>query len=177
MDVASLRAAVAARPILDTVGDLVGLLSRLPQDMALTLDEQVRVDPSEPGQLYAVTPRLIGMVDTDSMGKTTGLELGLVCVPAHEDPAAQAAAVTARDSLVPENVLARAEVRIESGDVQAGLKDVGALLKEVGYLLGESAKWLAKGDPNAATLGVEADRIGHACARITQLANTVEVPE
>ncbi|MEV6726889.1 hypothetical protein AB0M94_38965 [Streptomyces xanthochromogenes] len=173
-----LRAVIAAQPILDNVGDLVRLLSQLPTDMALALDEHVRVDPAEPAQMYTITPRLVGMVDYESgtPQMVPGLELGTVYIPSDGDEATQAAAAVRRD-LLPENDLARAQARIENGDLQAGLKDLTGLLREVGHLLGESAKWLARGDTAVTSLQVEADRIGHAVARITQLADTVEVPE
>ncbi len=173
-----LAAAIAGHPILDNVGDLVRLLSQLPPDMALALDEHVRADPAEPAQMYTVTPRLVSMVDyeTGTPQMVPGLELGTVYVPADGDIGAQAAAAVRRD-LLPENVLARAEARIEDGDLQAGLKDLTGLLREIGRLLGEGAKWLSRDDPAVASLQVEADRIGHASARIAQLADTVEVPE
>ncbi|MER6318928.1 hypothetical protein ABT237_35005 [Streptomyces sp. NPDC001581] len=173
-----LAASIAAHPILDNVGDLVRLLSQLPPDMALALDEHVRADPAEPAQMYTITPRLIGMADyeTGTPRVVPGLELGTVYIPSDGDQAAQAAAAVRRD-LLPENDLARAQARIEDGDLQAGLKDLTGLLREAGRLLEESAKWLSRDDTAVTSLQVEADRIGHAAARITRLADTVEVPE
>ncbi|MFE7268536.1 hypothetical protein ACFU9B_42305 [Streptomyces sp. NPDC057592] len=172
------RAALAAHPMLDSVGDLAQLLAKLPPDMALVLDEHVRVDPDEPGQTYTVTPRLTGMVDysAGTPQQTLGLELGQVCVPAYEDDAAQAAAVVRR-GLVPENTLVRGERRVEGGDLRDGLTDVTAVLESVARLLTDAAAWLGTGDPDADSLRVEAGRIDHAAARVAQLAKTVEVPE
>ncbi|SCK55673.1 MULTISPECIES: hypothetical protein [unclassified Streptomyces] len=169
--------AIAAHPILDNVGDLARLLSQLPPDMALTLDQHVRADPAEPAEMYTVTPRLVGMADDETAQTVPGLQLGTVYVPAEGDENAQAAAAV-RGDLLPENLLARAGARILDGrDLQAGLKDLTGLLQEVGLLLGEGAKWLSRDDPAMTSLQVEADRIQHAAARITQLADTVESPE
>jgi len=172
-----LTAAIAAHPTLDNVGDLVRLLSQLPSDMPLTLDEHVRTVDAGLGQMYTVTPRVIGMYDhkAEPPGMVPGLELGLVCIPAEEDEADQAAAAVRRD-LLPENSLARAEVRVQNGDIPAALKDLTGLLKEVKRLLVESTNWLDGNDPAGTSLKVEADRVGHTAARVAQLADTVELP-
>ncbi|MFF3554288.1 hypothetical protein ACFYXL_12835 [Streptomyces tsukubensis] len=172
-----LAAAIAAHPVLDTVGDLVRLLSQLPPDMALTLDQHVRADPAEPTEVYTITPRLVGLVDEETAQTVPGLQLGTVYVPADGDDGAQAAAAARRD-LLPENALARAGARILDGrELPAGLKDLTGVLQDVGLLLGEGAKWLSQDDPAMTSLQVEADRLGHAAARIAQLADMVEAPE
>ncbi|MFB8044177.1 hypothetical protein ACFC8F_23185 [Streptomyces hydrogenans] len=178
MEIDRIRAALTAQPMLNSVGDLMRLLSQLPPDMPLTLDEHVRTDPTGLGQMYTVTPRVIGMYNHQAKppGMAPGLELGLVCIPAEEDEAEQAAAAVRRD-LLPENPLARAEARVQGGAIPAGLKDLTGLLKDAKHLLAESADWLSRDDPAGESLRVEADRIGHAAARIAQLADTVEVPE
>ncbi|MGD6765961.1 hypothetical protein ACOKM5_44270 [Streptomyces sp. BH097] len=175
-----LATTIAAHPMLDSVGGLARLLSQLPSEMALKLDEYVRADPAEPDQVYTVTPRLVGMVSglgTESAHMTPGLELGTVYIPADAEEDVQAAAAVRRH-LPPYDVLPRAEDRIDNGDLRGGMKDLAAVLANVALLIEETTpKWLATGDPVAESLRVEAERITHAAARVTQLAETVEVPE
>ncbi|MGP9023195.1 hypothetical protein ACT1U9_32925 (plasmid) [Streptomyces sp. BR1] len=171
---------IAAHPMLDSVGALAALLAQLPPEMALKLDELVRADPAEPDQVYTVTPRLVGMVSgigTEDAKMTPGLELGTVYVPADGAEDVQAAAAVRRD-LPPYDTLARAEDRIDNGRLREGFKDLSAVLQNIALLLEEVApKWLAHGDPAAESLRVEAGRIAHAADRVTQLSETVEVPE
>ncbi|MYW69092.1 hypothetical protein GTY65_34220 [Streptomyces sp. SID8379] len=175
-----LAATIAAHPMLDSVGALTALLAQLPPEMALKLDEHVRADPSERDQVYTVTPRLVGMVSgigTETAHMTPGLELGTVYVPADGEEDVQAAAAVRRH-LPPFDTLARAEDRIDDGNLREGLKDLSAVLQNIALLLEETApKWLARGDEAAESLRVEAGRIAHAADRVTQLAETVEVPE
>ncbi|WP_413102541.1 hypothetical protein [Streptomyces sp. Inha503] len=175
-----LAATIAAHPMLDSVGALAALLAQLPPKMALTLDEHVRADPAEEDQVYTVTPRLVGMVSgigTEEAHMTPGLELGTVYIPADGAEDIQAAAAVRRD-LPPYDTLARAEDRIDTGDLNDGLKDLSTVLHGIGLLLEEVApKWLERGDEAAESLRVEAGRIANAADRVRQLAASVEVPE
>ncbi|MFE3502976.1 hypothetical protein [Kitasatospora sp. NPDC059160] len=172
-----LVAAVAAHPMLDSVGALAHLLAQLPPEMSLWLDGHAREDPdNRPRQQFlAVTPRIVGVTSPAGTERSMepGLELGTVYVPFDSDPGSQAAAAVRRD-LLPECAYARAEERMEQGAVPGALGDIASVLEDVGGLLRAAAEWLDRASSDAQNLHVEASRISQAAERVAQMAKSIK---
>lgn len=177
---ARLRAAVAAAPMVDTVGGMRALLEQLPDDMPLSLDDHHRALPHEPNQVYTVHPSLVGTVaglGTPAESKRTGLLLTQVYVPFPADEEEQAAVAT-RDDLPAYGELPRAAHYLERGQLRPGLTDTAEVLDEVAHLVGEvAAGYVETGSAGLAALEVEAERITQAAARVRKLAGEVEAAE
>ncbi|MEW1926397.1 hypothetical protein [Streptomyces sp. NPDC088360] len=175
-----LRAAVAAAPMVDTVGALRALLEQLPDEMPLFLDDHHRALPGEPDQVHTVHPSLVGTVSglgTPAESKEPGLMLTQVYVPFPAEEEEQAA-VAARDDLPAYGELARAAYYLERGELRPGLKDVTEVLEELAHLVGEvAAGYVARGSDAESTLRVETERITHTAARVGKLADEVEAAE
>ncbi|MFI9311243.1 hypothetical protein [Streptomyces triculaminicus] len=171
-----LRSAVAAAPMVDTVGELRALLEQLPDEMPLSLDDHHRALPDEPNQVHTVHPSLVATVSglgSEAESKQPGLMLTQVYVPFPAEPEEQAAVAT-RDDLPAYGELARAAYYLERGELRAGLKDVAEVLEELAHLVGEVAADFTEHDEEGSTLRVEAKRITHASERIGKLADEVE---
>ncbi|MFH8410425.1 hypothetical protein ACH4FX_37465 [Streptomyces sp. NPDC018019] len=171
-----LRAAVAAAPMLDTVGELRALLEQLPGEMPLSLDDHHRALPGAPDQVHTIHPRLVATVSgpaTEAETTRPGLMLTQVYVPFPAEEEEQAAVAT-RDDLPAYGELPRAAHHLERGELRPGLKDVAEVLAEVAHLVGEVAADFAEHDEDGAQLRVEAKRITHAAARVRRLADEVE---
>lgn len=171
-----LRSAVAAAPMVDTVGELRALLEQLPGEMPLSLDDHHRALPGEPDQVHTIHPRLVAVVSglaTEAESKQPGLMLTQVYVPFPAEEAEQVA-VAARDDLPAYGELPRAAYHLERGELRPGLKDVAEVLEEVAHLVGEVAAEFAEQDEDGSQLRVEAKRITHAAERVGKLADTVE---
>ncbi|MFE4829822.1 hypothetical protein [Streptomyces sp. NPDC056672] len=179
-----LRAAIAAAPMVDTVGELRALLERLPGEMPLQLADHHRALPDEEDQVHTVHPSLVAMVSglaTPAESKQPGLLLTQVYVPFPADEEEQAAVAT-RDDLVPAvpayGELARAAHYLERGQLRLGLKDVAEVLEELAHLVGEvAAGYVSRGSDAESTLRVETERIAHTAARVGKLADEVEAAE
>jgi hypothetical protein len=175
-----LRAAVAAVPMVDTVGELRALLEQLPDEMPLSLDEHHRALPDEPDQVHTVHPSLVGTVSglgTPAESKQPGLMLTQVYVPFPADEEEQAAVAT-RNDLPAYGELARAAHYLERGELRPGLKDVAEVLEELAHLVGEvAAGYVERGSDAESTLRVETERITHTAARVGKLADEVEAAE
>ncbi|WP_326707969.1 hypothetical protein [Streptomyces cyaneofuscatus] len=172
-----LLATVAAHPVVENVGSLADLLAKLPPEMSLWLDEHAREDPANrmKQQFLAVTPRIVGV--SNSEGPTgpsmeAGLELGIVHVPFNSSPDERVALAT-RSDLPPDSAYARAEHRMELGQVPAALGDLASLLRNVAGLLEGATEWMDRNSTDAESLHVEASRINQAAARIGQAAKTI----
>ncbi|MBD0844235.1 hypothetical protein ICC28_36925 [Streptomyces sp. TRM68416] len=171
-----LRAAVAAAPMVDTVGELRALLEQLPDEMPLSLDDHHRAMPGEPDQVHTIHPRLVAVVSglaTEAESKQPGLMLTQVYVPFPAEDEEQAAVAT-RDDLPAYGELPRAAYHLERGELRAGLKDVTEVLEELAHLVGEVAADCTEHDEDGSQLRVEAKRITHAAERVGKLADTVE---
>ncbi|MFK0121621.1 hypothetical protein [Streptomyces sp. NPDC090994] len=171
-----LRAAVAAAPMIDTVGELRALLEQLPDDMPLSLDDHHRALPGEPDQVHTIHPRLVAVVSglaTEAESKQPGLMLTQVYVPFPAKDEEQAA-VASRDDLPAYGELPRAAYHLERGELRPGLKDVAEVLEELAHLVGEVAADFTEHDEDGSQLRVEAKRITHAAERVGKLADTVE---
>lgn len=180
---ARLRAAVAAAPMVDTVGGMRALLEQLPDEMPLSLDDHHRSLRSlldEPNQVYTVHPSLVASVaglGTPAESKQPGLLLTQVYVPFPADEEEQAAVAT-RDDLPAYGELPRAAHYLERGELRPGLMDAAGVLDEVAHLVGEvAAGYVETGSDGKAALEVEAERITHAAARVRTLAGQVEAAE
>ncbi|GHH25962.1 hypothetical protein [Streptomyces rubradiris] len=173
---ARLRAAVAATPMVDTVGELRALLEQLPGEMPLSLDDYHRALPGEPDQVHTIHPRLVATVSglaTEAETIQPGLMLTQVYVPFPAEYEEQAAVAT-RDDLPAYDELPRAADHLERGELRAGLKDIAEVLEELAHLLGEVAADVTEHDEDGSQLRVEAQRITHAAERVGRLAETVE---
>jgi hypothetical protein len=175
------REAIAAVPMLDTVGELRSLLEQLPDEMPLSLDDYHRALPGEGDRVHTVHPRRVAMVSglgTDHESHQPGLMLTQVYVPDGAS-AEEQAAVAARDDLPPAFAeLGRAAYYLGRGDLERGLGDVAEVLAEASVLVGDDAAgYVATGSESANALNVEADRITHTAARVRKLANEVEAAE
>ncbi|MFJ8896701.1 hypothetical protein ACIRCZ_19115 [Leifsonia sp. NPDC102414] len=172
-----LRAAVAAAPMLDTVGELRTLLEQLPGEMPLSLDDHHRALPGEPDQVHTIHPRLVAVVSglaTEAESKQPGLMLTQVYVPFPAEDEEQAAVAT-RDDLPAYGELPRAAHYLMRGELRPGLTDAAEVLDEVAHLVGEvAAGYVETGSDGLAALEVEADRITHSAARVRKLADEVE---
>ncbi|ORT54647.1 hypothetical protein [Streptomyces sp. CB03238] len=171
-----LRAAVAAAPMVDTVGELRALLEQLPGEMPLSLDDHHRALPGEPDQVHTIHPRLVAVVSglaTEAESKQPGLMLTQVYVPFPAEDEEQAAVAT-RDDLPAYGELPRAAYHLERGELRPGLKDVAEVLEELAHLVGEVAADCTEHDEDGSQLRVEAKRITHAAERVGKLADTVE---
>jgi hypothetical protein len=171
-----LRTAVAAVPMVDTVGQLRALLEQLPDEMPLSLDEYHRALPGEPAEVHTVHPRLVGLVadlGTPAERKGRGLMLSQVFVPFPAGEEEQAAVATRHD-LPAYGELARAAHYLERGELRPGLKDVAEVLEELAYLVGEVAAEFTEQVKDGSALRVEAKRITHAAERVGRLADEVE---
>lgn len=171
-----LRAAVAAAPMVDTVGELRALLEQLPGEMPLSLDDHHRALPGEPDQVHTIHPRLVATVSglaTEAESKQPGLMLTQVYVPFLAENEEQAAVAT-RDDLPAYGELPRAAYHLERGELRPGLKDVAEVLEELAHLVGEVAADFTEHDEDGSQLRVEAKRITHAAERVGKLADTVE---
>ncbi|MEU1312556.1 hypothetical protein ABZ419_27205 [Streptomyces cinnamoneus] len=171
-----LRAAVAAAPMVDTVGELRALLEQLPDEMPLSLDDHHRALPGEENQVHTIHPRLVAVVSglaTEAESKQPGLMLTQVYVPFPAEAEEQAAVAT-RDDLPAYGELARAAHYLQRGDLRPGLKDVAEVLEELAHLVGEVAADFTEHDEDGSTLRVEAKRITHAAERVGKLADEVE---
>ncbi|MFI0901767.1 hypothetical protein [Streptomyces sp. NPDC020983] len=177
---ARLRAAVAAAPMVETVGAMRALLEQLPDDMSLSLDDHHRALPDEPNQVHTVHPSLVGTVaglGTPAESKQTGLLLTQVYVPFPADEEEQAAVAT-RDDLPAYGELPRAAHYLERGQLRPGLTDTAEVLDEVAHLVGEvAAGYVETGSAGLAALEVEAERITQAATRVRKLAGEVEAAE
>ncbi|MFE3601347.1 hypothetical protein [Streptomyces sp. NPDC059142] len=175
-----LRVAVAAAPMVDTVGELRALLEQLPGEMPLSLDDHHRALPGEPDQVHTIHPRLVGTVSglaTEAERTQPGLMLTQVYVPFPADDEEQAAVATRKD-LPAYGELPRAAHYLERGELRAGLKDVAEVLEEVAHLVGEvAAGYVERGSDAESTLRVETERITHTAARVGKLADEVEAAE
>lgn len=172
-----LRAAVAAAPLVDTVGELRALLEQLPGEMSLSLDDHHRALPGEPDQVHTIHPRLVATVSglaTEAETTRPGLMLTQVYVPFPAEDEEQAAVAT-RDALPAYGEFPRAAYHLERGELRAGLKDVAEVLEELAHLVGEVAADFAVHDEDGSQLRVEAKQITHAAERVGKLAETVEV--
>jgi hypothetical protein len=171
--------AVAAVPMLDTVGALRVLLEQLPDDMPLILDDHPRALPGEPDMIHTVHARLIGFVSglgTPEVETTPGVMLTQVYVPNGTDE--EQASVASRHDLPPYGEFPRAAHHLEQGELGPGLKDVAEVLDEVAHLVGTvAAEYVETGSDAARTLKVEAERITYSAARVVTLADTVESAE
>ncbi|MEU6965129.1 hypothetical protein [Streptomyces chrestomyceticus] len=171
-----LRAAVAAAPMVDTVGELRALLEQLPGEMPLSLDDHHRALPGEPDQVHTIHPRLVATVSglaTEAECAQPGLMLTQVYVPFPAEDEEQAAVAT-RDDLPAYGELPRAAHYLERGELRAGLKASAVVLEEVAHLVGEVAADFTEHDEDGEQLRVEAKRITHAAERVGKLADTVE---
>ncbi|MFD0253643.1 hypothetical protein ACFVGX_22315 [Streptomyces sp. NPDC127113] len=172
-----LRAAVAAAPMVDTVGELRALLEQLPDEMPLSLDDHHRALPGEPDQVHTIHPRLVAMISglgTPAQSSEPGLMLTQVYVPFPAEAEEQAAVAT-RDDLPAYGELPRAAHYLERGELYPGLTDVAEVLDEVAHLAGEvAADYLETGSDGQAALKVEAERITQSAARVRKLAGEVE---
>ncbi|WP_331718746.1 hypothetical protein [Streptomyces sp. NBC_00212] len=169
-------AAVAAAPMVDTVGALRTLLAQLPDEMPLSLDDHHRALPGEPDRVHTVHPSLVATVSglgTEAESTQPGLLLTQVYVPFGADEEEQAA-VAARADLPAYGELPRAAHYLERGELRAGLKDVAEVLEEVAHLVGEVAADCTEHDEDGSKLRVEAKRIAHAAERVGRLAAEVE---
>lgn len=177
---ARLRAAVAAAPMVETVGGMRALLEQLPDEMPLSLDDHHRSLPGEPNQVHTVHPSLVGTVaglGTPAESKQTGLMLTQVYVPFPADEEEQAAVATRAD-LPAYGELPRAAHYLERGELRPGLTDAAEVLNEVAHLVGEvAAGYVETGSAGLAALEVEAERITQAGARVRKLAGEVEAAE
>ena len=174
-----LRSAVAAAPMVDTVGQLRTLLDQLPDEMPLSLDDHHRALPGEEDQVHTIHPRLVGTVSglgTPAESKQPGLMLTQVYVPFPAEEEEQAAVAT-RDDLPAYDEFARAAHYLERGELRPGLKDAAKVLDEVARLVGEVAADCAEHDEDGSNLRVEAKRITHAAERVRKLSGEVEVAE
>ncbi|CAM5373623.1 putative protein OS=Streptomyces fumanus OX=67302 GN=GCM10018772_70590 PE=4 SV=1 [Streptomyces fumanus] len=171
-----LRAAVAAAPMVDTVGELRALLEQLPEEMPLSLDDHHRALPGEPDQVHTIHPRLVATVSgltTEAETTQPGLMLTQVYVPFPAEDEEQAAVAT-RDDLPAYGELPRAAYHLERGELRPGLKDVAEVLAELAHLVGEVAADFTEHDEDGSQLKVEAKRISHAAERVGKLADTVD---
>ncbi|MFF3958771.1 hypothetical protein ACFYY1_37045 [Streptomyces sp. NPDC001890] len=171
-----LRAAVAAVPMIDTVGELRALLDQLPDEMPLSLDDHHRALPGEENQVHTIHPRLVATVSglaTEAESKQSGLMLTQVYVPFPAEDEEQAAVAT-RDDLPAYGELPRAAYHLERGELRPGLKDIAEVLEELAHLVGEVAADYTEHDEDGSQLRVEAKRITHAAERVGKLADTVE---
>ncbi|MET9206778.1 hypothetical protein ABZW38_16715 [Streptomyces bacillaris] len=175
-----LRAAVAAAPMLDTVGELRALVEQLPDEMPLSLDRHTRALPGEPNEVHTISPRLVATVSglaTEAQTSRPGLMLTQVFVPFPAEDEDQAAVAT-RDDLPAYDELPRAAHHLERGELHAGLQATAVVLEEVAHLVGEVAADFTEHDEDGSQLRVEAKRITHAAERVGTLATTVvEVTE
>lgn len=174
-----LRAAVAAAPMVDSVGELRALLEQLPDEMPLSLDDHHRALPGEPDQVHTIHPRLVATVSglaTEAERTQPGLMLTQVYVPFPAEDEEQAAVAT-RDDLPAYGELPRAAYHLERGELRAGLKDVAEVLEEVAHLVGEVAADYTEHDEDGAQLRVEAKRITHSAERVRKLSDEVEAAE
>ncbi|MFC9803335.1 hypothetical protein ACFWGE_21350 [Streptomyces bacillaris] len=168
---------VAAHPTLDNVGALADLLAQLPPQMSLWLDEHHREDREHrlQQQFLAVTPRIVGVSNTEGPegpGMEAGLELGMVHIPFNSSPDERAALAVRRD-LLPSNLYARAEQRMEHGQVPAGLGSLASLLREIAGHVVAATEWMDRDHPDAEALHAEADQISQAGIRLGELAKTI----
>ncbi|WP_030665818.1 hypothetical protein [Streptomyces rimosus] len=173
-----LAATVAAHPMLNSVGALARLLAQLPPEMSLWLDEHAREDPNERlrQQFLTITPRIVKVassVGIEDEPMQPGLELGTVSIPFDSDPGARAAMAARRD-LSPETTSARAEERMEQGDVPGALGDAALVLQEVAALLLGATEWLDRSSPGAESLSIEAWRIRQTAKRVARIAKVIK---
>ncbi|MGW9439625.1 hypothetical protein [Streptomyces sp. NPDC055607] len=172
-------AAVAAAPMVDTVGELRALLEQLPDEMPFQLDDHHRALPEEEDLVHTVHPSLVAVVSglgTPAQTKQSGLLLTQVYVPFPADPEEQAAVAT-RTDLPPHDGLPRAEHHLERGELRPGLKSAAKVLEDLAHLLGEVAGEFTENDKDDAALGLEAKRVAHCAERVGKLADEVEVTE
>ncbi|MFF4173690.1 hypothetical protein [Streptomyces sp. NPDC001744] len=173
---ALLRAAVAAAPMVDTVGELRALLEQLPDEMPLSLDHHTRALPGEQNEVHTIHPRLVATVSglaTEAETSQPGLMLTQVFVPFPAEDEEQAAVAT-RDDLPAYDDLPRAAHHLERGELRAGLKASAVVLEEIAHLVGEVAADCTEHDEDGSQLRVEAKRITHTAERVGKLAETVE---
>ncbi|WP_030705469.1 MULTISPECIES: hypothetical protein [unclassified Streptomyces] len=166
---------VAAHPTLDNVGALADLLAQLPPQMSPWLDEHHREDREHrlQQQFLAVTPRIVGVSNTEGPGMEAGLELGMVHIPFNTSPDERAALAVRRD-LLPSDIYARAEKRMENGQVPAGLGSLASLLREIAGHVVAATEWMDRDHPDAEALHAEADQINQAGIRLGELAKTIK---
>ncbi|MGK3943377.1 hypothetical protein ABK046_33670 [Streptomyces caeruleatus] len=169
------REAVAAVPMLDTVGELRALLERLPDQMPLTLDDHPRALPGAGNRVHTVHPRRVVTVSepgTNPQWHEPHLMLTQVYIPEGASDEEQAAIATRHDLPPAHAELARASYHLQRGDLEHGLGDLAAILSEAAHLMSNVAPCHVKTrSEQVNALRTEAERLTQAALQVRKLAD------
>ncbi|WP_410570555.1 hypothetical protein [Amycolatopsis sp. cmx-4-61] len=179
---AAVRPVLAGRPILDSVGDLAALVATLPPEIAVVVDDQVRIaqdaTPDAGGELvFAVVAEMATMTmepktpvrDLDGQEYDVlepALQLGTRVLTSPQAPAQADTRVFGLHGL--------AEEALEAGEIGAYLTLVARQLQQVATHLDTTiAEWLPR-DQDAPELAIDAGRLRAVAESLAGQAPTID---
>jgi hypothetical protein len=175
------RAVLADRPILDSVGDLAALVAKLPPEIAVVLDDQVRTGRDTPAEGKDVVFAVVAEMATMTMDPKTpvrdldgqehdvlepALQLGTRVLASPQAPApADTRAYHLHD---------RAEEALEDGEVGTYLTLVARQLEQVARHLDSTIPGWLPYDRAAPELLVDAERLRAVAASLAGQAPAIQ---
>jgi hypothetical protein len=169
-----LQALPAPREV-TTTGELAAILAALPADTPLFLADQVLARPelTGPDIVQTIVAHLTPCAEPTDPGNPGSLHrmmpaLGLTTIHVEQDR--DASAEFEHSTLQPVERLARAEERLNGGELEGGIQDAADSVELVAHLLNEGTKFIPSDHDAHTALQVETSRLRHAAERLRHAA-------